>query len=148
MATVAAALGLGVALGVGGTASATAAPVSETARTPVTAIAGTWAWRDLDEALATSDAPITVRIATSGGRPVLVFPGQAPVKGRWTPRTHILRVTVPRTLIGTTQVVPVLYVLKARASKGRMRAEGVIKIRAAGYAGLSTVLAVRTAAPS
>jgi hypothetical protein len=137
---------VGAALGAGGAAGA---PVAETARsTPVTSIVGTWAWRDLDEALATSDAPITVRIAASGGRPVLVFPGQAPVKGRWTPRTHILRVTVPRPLIGTTQVVPVLYVLKAGVSKGRMRAEGVIKIRAAGYSGLSTVLAVRTAAPS
>ena len=139
-----------MALGGGGTGVATAAPAAETARTgtPVTAIAGTWAWRDLDEALATSDAPIPVRIAVSGGRPVVVFPGQAPVKGRWTASKRILRVTVPRTLIGTTTVVPVLYVLKAGVSKGRMRAEGKIKIRAAGYAGLSTVLAVRTAAPS
>lgn len=145
----AAALGLGVALGIGGTGAASAAPVSETARsTPVASIAGTWAWRDLDEALATSDAPISVRIAVSGGRPVVVFPGQPPVKGRWAARTRILRVTVPRTITGTTTVVPVLYVIKAGVSKGRMRAEGKIKIRSRNYPGLSTVMAVRTAAPS
>lgn len=137
-----------MALGGGGTGAATAAPAAETARAPVSTIAGTWAWRDLDEALATSDAPISVRIAASGGRPVVVFPGQAPVKGRWNATTRIMRVTVPRPLIGTTRVVPVLYVVEARFSKGRMRAEGKIKIRASGYAGLSTVLAVRTAAPS
>ena len=109
-----------MALGGGGTGVATAAPAAETARTgtPVTAIAGTWAWRDLDEALATSDAPIPVRIAVSGGRPVVVFPGQAPVKGRWTASTRILRVTVPRTLTGTTTVVPVLYVLEGRVLEG------------------------------
>ena len=111
-------------------------------------LAGTWAWRDLDEALATSDAPFDVRITVSGGRPVLVFPGQRPVRGRWNPRTRILRATAPRPLIGTPRVVPVLYVVKAGASRGRMRAEGVLKIRAAGYPGLSAVLAVRTAAPS
>jgi hypothetical protein len=42
----------------------------------------------------------------------------------------------------------VLYVVKAGASGGRMRAEGLLKIRAAGYPGLSAVLAVRTATPS
>ena len=139
-----------MALGGGGAGVATAAPAAQTARatTPVTVLAGTWAWRDLDEALATSDAPFEVRITVSGGRPVLVFPGQRPVRGRWNPRTRILRATAPRPLIGTPRVVTVLYVVNAGASRGRMRAEGVLKIRAAGYPGLSAVLAVRTAAPS
>ncbi len=137
-----------MALGGGGTGVATAAPIVETARAPVSTIAGTWAWRDLDEGLARSNAPVPVRIAASAGRPVLVFPGRPPVKGRWNRSKRILRVTARRPLTGTSRVVPVLYVLKVRSSKGRMRAEGRIKIRARGYAGLSAVTAVRTAKPS
>ena len=138
-----------MALGAGGTGAAAAAPAARAARgTPVTAIAGTWAWRDLDEALALGDAPIPVRITVSGGRPVVVFPGQGPIAGRWSSRTRILRFTVPRTITGTATVVPVLYVVKAGTSAGRMRAQGRLMIRSAAYPGLSAVTAVRTAAPS
>ena len=136
-----------MALGDAG-AGAAAAPVAQTARAPISTIVGTGAGRDLDEALASSNAPISVRIAASGRRPVVVFPGQAPVKGRWNPSKRVLRVTVRRPLTGTTRVARVLYVVRVRFTKTRTRAEGRLKIRARGYGGLSAVTAVRTAKPS
>ncbi len=114
----------------------------------MSAITGTWAWQDLDEALSSDGKPVPVRIAVSNGRPVLVFPGQRPVKGRWAPGARRLTVTAVRPLTAPAgAVASVRYVLKVTGPPARLRMAGTLVVRHKDYPGISAVAATRTARP-
>lgn len=133
-----------------GAGASAAAGAEESARVslPATAIAGTWAWQDLDEALSFTGAPVQVRIATSGGRPVVVFSGQRPVRASWNGKRKRLRFTATRVLAGTTRSVTVRYSLRASTAGGRVRLAGRLAIRSRAYPGASAVEALLIARPS
>lgn len=126
---------------------AAAAPAAEQARTPVGTLAGTWAWQDLDEALSADGSSVSVRIAISQGRPVLVFPGQRPVKAGWQPGSRRLVVTARRALADRSGTVTVRYVLRMTTAGGRTRMAGRLVIRRRDLPGSSAVTALLTARP-
>jgi hypothetical protein len=133
-----------------GAGAATAAGAGETARVrlPATVLAGTWSWQDLDEALSSSGTPIRVRIATSRGRPVVVFSGQQPVFANWNGTRQRLRFTARRVLTGTTTTVSVRYSLRASTAGGRVRLSGLLVIRSRAYPGASAVEALLVERPA
>ena len=144
---VAAAASVALLLGAG---VATAAGAEEAARVrlPATVLVGTWSWQDLDEALSSSGTPVRVRIATSRGRPVVVFSGQRPVFANWNGKRKRLRFTATRVLAGTTRTVSVRYSLRASTGGGRVRLSGLLAIRSRAYPGASAVEALLVERPA